>query len=86
MIDLACIHLQMMLLHGEQFLELHQQIPVSASLKIESKVVEVSKKKNAALLVIGVTLRNAATHTKVSYGEASIFLRGASPRADTPGT
>ncbi|KAL5891353.1 bifunctional hydroxyacyl-CoA dehydrogenase/enoyl-CoA hydratase fox2 [Pyricularia oryzae] len=67
----------MMLLHGEQYLEIKKYpIPTSAKLKSYGKLLEVVDKGNAAVLRNGVTTVHAETGEEIFYNEASIFLRG----------
>lgn len=67
----------MMLLHGEQYLEIKQYpIPTNATLVSYPKLVEVVDKGAAAVVVSSVTTVNAATGQPVFYNEMTIFLRG----------
>jgi multifunctional beta-oxidation protein len=67
----------MMLLHGEQYLEIKQYpIPTSATLVSYPKLIEVVDKGAAAILKSSVTTINAATGQPVFYNETTVFLRG----------
>ena len=67
----------MMLLHGEQYLELRKfPIPTSAKLVSYPKLVEVVDKGNAAVMVSGTLTKDATTGEEVFYNEATIFVRG----------
>lgn len=67
----------MMLLHGEQFLEILQfPIPTSGTLTSYPKLLEVVDKGSAAILKSGVTTVNKETGKPVFYNESTIFLRG----------
>lgn len=67
----------MMLLHGEQYLEIRKfPIPTSAKLVSYPKLVEVVDKGNAAIMVSGTTTKDAATGQDVFYNEMSAFIRG----------
>lgn len=67
----------MMLLHGEQFLEIKKYpIPTAAKTKNHAKLIEVVDKGNAAILKSGVTTVNAETGEELFYNEATVFLRG----------
>lgn len=66
----------MLLLHGEQYLELHQPIPTAGKLRTEVRVIDVLDKGSAALVVLGLTSRDADSGVIVLENEASIFLRG----------
>ncbi|KAL8871386.1 MAG: hypothetical protein Q9174_002771, partial [Haloplaca sp. 1 TL-2023] len=67
----------MMLLHGEQYMEVRKfPIPTSAKLISYPKLVEVVDKGNAAILVSGTTTKDAATGEDIFYNEMSAFIRG----------
>ncbi|KAF3923052.1 hypothetical protein ABW20_dc0104987 [Dactylellina cionopaga] len=67
----------MMLLHGEQYLEIKKYpIPTSGTLVSYPKLVEVIDKGAAAVVVAGVTTKDAATGEDIFYNESSIFIRG----------
>ncbi|ETS83331.1 Peroxisomal hydratase-dehydrogenase-epimerase [Pestalotiopsis fici W106-1] len=67
----------MMLLHGEQYLEIKKYpIPTSATTKNYSKLIEVVDKGSAAILKSGVSTVNAETGEEIFYNEATVFLRG----------
>ncbi|KAK6957703.1 bifunctional hydroxyacyl-CoA dehydrogenase/enoyl-CoA hydratase fox2 [Daldinia eschscholtzii] len=67
----------MMLLHGEQYLEVKKYpIPTAARTKNFGKLIEVVDKGNAAILKYGVTTVNAETNEELFYNEATVFLRG----------
>ncbi|KAL8691847.1 MAG: hypothetical protein Q9218_003025 [Villophora microphyllina] len=67
----------MMLLHGEQYLEIRKYpIPTAAKLISYPQLVEVVDKGNAAILVSGTTTKDAATGEDIFYNEMSAFIRG----------
>ena len=67
----------MMLLHGEQYLEIRKSpIPTSAKLVSYPKLVEVIDKGNAAIMVSGTTTKDAATGEDIFYNETTAFVRG----------
>ena len=67
----------MMLLHGEQYLEIRKfPIPTAANTKNIGKLIEVVDKGTAAILKSGVTTINAETGEELFYNEATVFLRG----------
>ncbi|KAL8904339.1 MAG: hypothetical protein Q9171_007079 [Xanthocarpia ochracea] len=67
----------MMLLHGEQYLEIRKYpIPTGAKLVSYPKLVEVVDKGNAAIVVSGSTTKDAATGEDIFYNEMSAFIRG----------
>ncbi|KAI0598331.1 hypothetical protein F4775DRAFT_556363 [Biscogniauxia sp. FL1348] len=67
----------MMLLHGEQYLEIKKYpIPTAAKTKNFGKLIEVVDKGSAAILKSGVTTVNAETGEELFYNESTVFLRG----------
>ncbi|KAL5614625.1 uncharacterized protein BROUX77_000462 [Berkeleyomyces rouxiae] len=67
----------MMLLHGEQYLEIKKfPIPTSGTLISRSKLLEVVDKDAAAIAKTGVTTIDKATGEEVFYNESTVFLRG----------
>lgn len=66
-----------MLLHGEQFLEIHKfPIPTEAKLISIPKLVEVVDKGAAGLVVYGSTTKDANTGEEIFYNESTVFIRG----------
>lgn len=67
----------MMLLHGEQYLEIRQfPIPTTATLVSDVKLIDVVDKGSAGIVVTSNTTRNKATGKTVFYNESTIFVRG----------
>ncbi len=67
----------MMLLHGEQYLEIRKYpIPTEAKLISYPRLVDVVDKGNAAVVVTGSVTKDARTGQDVFYNESSIFIRG----------
>ncbi|KAK4189287.1 hypothetical protein QBC35DRAFT_493690 [Podospora australis] len=67
----------MMLLHGEQYLEVKKYpVPTAAKLISKGKLLEVVDKGNAAIVKQGITTTNAETGEEVFYNEMTVFLRG----------
>lgn len=67
----------MMLLHGEQYLEIHKfPIPTAAKLVSHLKLVEVLDKGNAAIVVRGAETKDATTGEALFYNELTTFHRG----------
>jgi multifunctional beta-oxidation protein len=67
----------MMLLHGEQYLEIKQYpIPTNTTLISYPKLVEVVDKGSAAVVKSSTTTVNAANGQPVFYNEMTVFLRG----------
>jgi len=68
----------MMLLHGEQYLEIRQfPIPTESTLVSYPKLVEVVDKGNAGIVVSGSVTKDKATGKDVFYNESTVFIRGA---------
>lgn len=67
----------MMLLHGEQYLEiLSYPIPTSGTLVSYAKLLEVVDKGNAAIVKSGITTVNKETGKPLFYNESTVFIRG----------
>ncbi|KAI9054742.1 hypothetical protein LZ554_001893 [Drepanopeziza brunnea f. sp. 'monogermtubi'] len=67
----------MMLLHGEQYLEiLSYPIPTAATLVSKPRLLEVVDKGNAAIVKSGVTTINKETGKPLFYNESTVFIRG----------
>ena len=75
----------MMLLHGEQYLEIRKwPIPTAAKLVSYPKLVEVIDKGKSAIVVTGNTTKDATTGEDVFYNEGSIFIRGSGGFGGSP--
>jgi len=67
----------MMLLHGEQYLEIRSfPIPTEADLIAYPHLVEVVDKGNAGLVVSGSVTKDKHTGKDVFYNESTVFIRG----------
>lgn len=67
----------MMLLHGEQYLEIRKfPIPTNARLVSRGRLLEVVDKGNASIARSATTTVDANTGEDVFYNESSVFLRG----------
>ncbi|OCK86022.1 NAD(P)-binding protein [Lepidopterella palustris CBS 459.81] len=67
----------MMLLHGEQYLEIRKfPIPTEATLVSYPKLIEVIDKGNAGIVVTGSVTKDAKTGEDVFYNESTVFIRG----------
>ncbi|KAF2278815.1 multifunctional beta-oxidation protein-like protein [Westerdykella ornata] len=67
----------MMLLHGEQYLEIRKfPIPTEAKLVSYPKLVEVVDKGAAGIIVTGTTTKDANTGEDIFYNESTVFIRG----------
>ncbi|KAM0708568.1 hypothetical protein Q7P35_005220 [Cladosporium inversicolor] len=66
----------MMLLHGEQYLEIRNPIPTEATTTSYPSLVEVVDKGNAGLIVTGSTTKDKKTGKDLFYNESTVFIRG----------
>ncbi|KAK5082267.1 bifunctional hydroxyacyl-CoA dehydrogenase/enoyl-CoA hydratase fox2 [Lithohypha guttulata] len=67
----------MMLLHGEQYLEIRKfPIPTKADTVSYPKLVEVVDKGKAAVVVSGTVTKDAKTGEEIFYNESTVFIRG----------
>ena len=67
----------MMLLHGEQYLEIRKYpIPTAAKLVSYPRLVEVVDKGSAAIVVTGTETKDASTGEDIFYNEMTAFIRG----------
>ena len=67
----------MMLLHGEQYLEVRKwPLPTAARLESRARLLEVVDKGSAAIVKNGITTTVAGTGEEVFYNEMTVFLRG----------
>ncbi|KAF2636802.1 peroxisomal multifunctional enzyme type 2 [Massarina eburnea CBS 473.64] len=67
----------MMLLHGEQYLEIRKfPIPTEAKLVSYPSLVEVVDKGAAGIVVTGTTTKDANTGEDIFYNESTVFIRG----------
>ncbi len=67
----------MMLLHGEQYLEIRSfPIPTEAVLESFPKLVDVVDKGKSAIITTGTTTKDKKTGKDIFYNESSAFIRG----------
>jgi len=67
----------MMLLHGEQYLEIRSfPIPTEAVTTSYPTLVEVIDKGNAGIVVTGSTTKDRKTGKELFYNESTLFIRG----------
>ena len=67
----------MMLLHGEQYLEIRKfPIPTAANLISHPKLLEVVDKGKAAVLHTGTVTKDIITGEEVFYNESAVYVRG----------
>lgn len=77
MSDLVPNFSPMMLLHGEQYLEIRSfPIPTEATTVSYPKLVEVVDKGNAGIIVTGSTTKDKRTGKDLFYNESTVFIRG----------
>ncbi|KAL5340891.1 hypothetical protein BJX70DRAFT_396273 [Aspergillus crustosus] len=75
----------MMLLHGEQYLEIRKfPIPTEAKTKTYPKLIDVIDKGAAALVVAGYTTKDVATGEDLFYNESTVFIRGSGGFGGSP--
>ena len=71
---------QMGVLHGEQFVSIPRPLPPAAEVETEPRVLSVSDKGKAAVVVLSATTRDRSRHRKrpvLCYQELTVFVRGA---------
>lgn len=67
----------MLLLHGEQYLEIRKwPIPTEATLITYPELIDVVDKGKAGVVYTGTTIKDKATGEDVYYCESTAFLRG----------
>ncbi|KAM5468225.1 bifunctional hydroxyacyl-CoA dehydrogenase/enoyl-CoA hydratase fox2 [Microsporum audouinii] len=75
--DIVANFSPMMLLHGEQYLEIRKYpIPTEAKTLTYPKLIDVIDKGNAAIVVMGYTTKNVKTGEDLFYNESTMFIRG----------
>src|SRR5690606_32392747 len=65
----------MMLLHGEQYLEIKQPLPTSARITCAPKIAHVYDKGSGALLIADVPCYDE-DGGEIAFGQYSMFIRG----------
>ncbi|KAI9173248.1 hypothetical protein H9P43_007379 [Blastocladiella emersonii ATCC 22665] len=66
----------MMLLHGEQYLEVKKPIPAAGKLQARAKIVDIVDKGKGAVVTIGITTSDASSGDELCYNESTLFIRG----------
>jgi acyl dehydratase len=67
----------LLLLHGEQDIEIHRPIPVEARVKSSGKVAAISDKGKAAVVVLEMETRESPSNELLFTNRFTLFLRGA---------
>ncbi|KAL2367553.1 bifunctional hydroxyacyl-CoA dehydrogenase/enoyl-CoA hydratase fox2 [Blastomyces gilchristii] len=83
--DIVSNYSPMMLLHGEQYLEIRKfPIPTAAKTINVPSLIDVVDKGNAALVVTGFTTKDARTGEDLFYNESTMFIRGSGGFGGSP--
>ncbi|PYI12020.1 peroxisomal hydratase-dehydrogenase-epimerase [Aspergillus sclerotiicarbonarius CBS 121057] len=83
--DIVANYSPMMLLHGEQYMEVRKfPIPTAAKTLTYPKLIDVVDKGNAALVVSGYTTKDANTGEELFYNESTVFIRGSGGFGGSP--
>jgi acyl dehydratase len=72
------------LLHAEQSLTLHREIPVTGSVRATAMVTGMYRRGEDAFVVIQVELTDATDGTRLASLSRTMFIRGAADPADPP--
>lgn len=64
------------LLHGEQYLEVFNEIPANCKTKSEAKLIEVLDKGSGAVIIAESTTYDSQNGNKLFYNQAQLFLVG----------
>ncbi|KAH3379898.1 hypothetical protein KXV52_003698 [Aspergillus fumigatus] len=83
--DIVANFSPMMLLHGEQYMEIRKfPIPTEAKTLTYPKLIDVVDKGKAALVVAGYTTKDAKTGEDLFYNESTVFIRGSGGFGGSP--
>jgi len=66
----------MMLLHGEQYLEIRNPIPTAATLTSSGRISNIYDKGKGALVILDVITKDNATGKEITFNQISLFIRG----------
>ncbi|XP_076633275.1 peroxisomal multifunctional enzyme type 2 [Colletes latitarsis] len=64
------------ILHGEQYIEVHKQVPTQATVETHFKVLDILDKGKGAVVVIQHETFDTATGDKLSTGQMSVYIIG----------
>ncbi|XP_043589762.1 peroxisomal multifunctional enzyme type 2 isoform X1 [Bombus pyrosoma] len=67
----------MKLLHGEQYIEIHKELPTEATVETRLKVVDVLDKEKGAVFVLQSETFDTSNGDKLSTGQMILFIAGA---------
>ncbi|KAI9292645.1 NAD(P)-binding protein [Neoconidiobolus thromboides FSU 785] len=65
----------MMLLHGEQYLEIHSPIPTEGTLKTQSRIVDVVDKGKSTIVSAGIEIKDESGKL-LADAQSTVFIRG----------
>jgi (3R)-3-hydroxyacyl-CoA dehydrogenase / 3a,7a,12a-trihydroxy-5b-cholest-24-enoyl-CoA hydratase / enoyl-CoA hydratase 2 len=74
----------MMMLHGEQYLELKRPLPAAASLTNQARISQIYDKGKGALIIADISSRNESGE-EIAFNQVSIYVRGAGNFGGDPG-
>ncbi|OLY82674.1 Peroxisomal hydratase-dehydrogenase-epimerase [Smittium mucronatum] len=66
----------MMLLHGEEFIEIHSPLPTSGTLVCTPQIVDISDKVKGAAVINRITMRSPTDNQIIAVSESTFFIRG----------
>ncbi|KAJ1674451.1 hypothetical protein EV182_003247, partial [Spiromyces aspiralis] len=66
----------MMLLHGEQYLELSRALPTSGSIKVVPSIIDIQDKGKGAVVVSQLKLVDAVDGNTIGLTQSTVFIRG----------
>ncbi|RJE25662.1 Multifunctional beta-oxidation protein [Aspergillus sclerotialis] len=83
--DIVANFSPMMLLHGEQYMEVRKfPIPTASNTITYPKLIDVVDKGNAAIVIAGYTTKDAKTKEDLFYNESTLFIRGSGGFGGSP--
>lgn len=68
--------LQRMLLHGEQFMEIHATLPVNGNFVVKPSLLDVQDKGKAAVVITSASIVHADSGKVYATNEMTAFIRG----------